>query len=159
MLLAASRVALASGGAAALAAAARSTDLPCAFHEAGHTILATHVAEQGIPCVDGAGQLVLHGTTPTLLKFTTITPRENPAKGVWYIGETKLTTRWRHMPEHARWQPGGAAPEPDVPQLQTSLFSEDLLAACTRKEPPRTLQTLLTVARIAYLMGGCAARA
>lgn len=140
-----------AGTSAALAIGARSTDLPCAMHEAGHAIFALHVAERGIPCREG--RLVLHGTTPTLLKYVTITPRQTD-KGVVYLGETKLTTRWRHMQGHAQWQPGCTALCSGEPKLQSDMLSDDLVRACTSTGPPRTLLTLLTVARIGYLMGG-----
>ena len=38
-----------------------------------------------------------------LLRFATIEPRTTP-KGVTYLGETKLTIRWRHMSRHVEWQ-------------------------------------------------------
>jgi hypothetical protein len=133
-----------SVGGVGLAIAWRSQDLPVAFHEAGHAIVALHLAEDGVS--HGQGRLQLFGTSPTLLRFTTITPRTTD-KGVRYLGETKLTTRWRHMGDHAHWEAVGPG---ESLQMQTQLFS-DVFTSCAT-EPRLTL----TLGRIAYLMGGCA---
>ena len=119
----------------------RATRVPVAYHEAGHAIVALHLAEDGMACADGTLRLV--GSTPSLLRFATVTPRETD-KGQRYIGETKLARRWRHMSSYTSWVAGagGAAPRVDVP------------APHAPGEPPRAL---LLLARIAYLMGGRAA--
>ena len=143
------RVAAVGAGGVGLAVVSRSFDLPVAFHEAGHAVVALHTAREGVP--SRLGQLNLHGTTPTLLRFTTIKPRTTE-KGVLYLGETKLTTRWKHMHMHARWELAAQDLPAEVPQMRLELFSDAEFPAGGQ---PRMM---LTLARIAYLMGGCAQR-
>ena len=135
-------------GGMALAVAFRAPDIPIAYHEAGHTLVALHLAQDGVR--SSSGRLTLHGTSPTLLRFTTIVPRTTE-KGVRYLGETKLTSRWRHMHTHAHWDADGAdGALPGTPQLSIELFA-NTSEACTEAQQPRMT---LTLARIAYLMGG-----
>lgn len=128
----------------------KACQVPCAVHEAGHTILALHVAERGLACSEG--RLVLHGCSSTLLKYVTITPRFNGAKSTWYLGETKLSTRWRHMHEHARWVPFCAA---SVGEGEPQLRSDDVAHRCEDASSPHAVLSMLVFARIAYLLGGC----
>ena len=131
----------ASLGSVGLAAVAAER-LPTAFHEAGHATVATHFAEAGVPCDNGwCGHFKGH---PPLLRYATITPRVTP-KGQNYLGETKLTARWRHMSERFSWTARSPNASPPV------LVCGELIGTAQ----PQT--AILGLARITYLMGGRAA--
>ncbi|KAL1499162.1 hypothetical protein AB1Y20_013673 [Prymnesium parvum] len=151
---------LAVGGVAGGLAAFRALDAPTAYHEAGHTIVALHLAQDGMPCAGSHGKLQLSGVSPTLLKFTTITPRTTE-KGVVYLGETKLTTRWRHMRHHAEWIPSDGQRHSDSPRLLCAALhppagegEEGGGGVAARCLANVTQQTPVDIARIAYLLGG-----
>ena len=110
-----------------------------AFHEAGHAIVALHISESGIAAENGKrGQLT---SAPPFLRFATITPRKTE-KGQYYIGETKLTIRWRDMAQHVQWEPCGSQHDA-APVLGLSF--------CKWLDAPTAL---LSLARMTYLMGG-----
>ena len=136
-----SRVAGPLGAAAAAAAASAATIVPVAYHEAGHTILAHAVSESGVRC-GSAGKLSFTNNSPSLVKFTTIVPRRTP-KGQYYVGETKLTVRWRHMSESLHFTRGASS----------STTNAILRPPDGDGEPA----SLLTLTRLAYLFGGRAA--
>lgn len=111
--------------------------VPTAYHEAGHSIVAHHLATTELT---PSGHAL---TPPPQLRFTTIVPRVT-AKGATYIGETKLTVRWRHLQVQQRSTLTAAAAQPTL-QLPTT--------PCEGTEQ----HAYLTAARISYLMGGRAA--
>lgn len=131
--------AAAIGGSALLA-----ERLSLAFHEAGHSIVAVHFSESGVHTDGGRGHFV---DAQPMLRFATIVPRVTD-KGKRYLGETKLMVRWRDMRSHVRWiakaSPADFAPAP-TPRLKCSAVN----AAASPE-----LETVLGLARIAYLFGG-----
>ena len=136
------RGAFVGGAAAAAAAASAATIVPVAYHEAGHTILAHAVSESGVRC-GSAGKLSFTNNSPSLVKFTTIVPRRTP-KGQFYVGETKLTVRWRHMSDALQFTPGKSSQSTDA--ILRPLDGDGEQTA-----------SLLTLTRLAYLFGGRAA--
>lgn len=119
--------------------------LPTAFHEAGHATVADHVAETGVNTDKGwVGHFF--GSRP-LLRYATITPRVTE-KGQYYLGETKLTVRWRDMSPHLRWS---ATTETTATEASTSDLPPTLECSSVVAECPAILPSL---ARIAYLFGG-----
>lgn len=147
------RCAVMVGAGGCLGAAYRARDLPVAFHEAGHVILALHLAEDGMPCPHVYRKLQLHDTTPTLLKFVTIIPRMTD-KGILYLGETKLTTRWRDMHEHAAWGATEHGEILKIPQLRASMLRPPDAPDRLLEAPP---QVAINLARMCYLLAGRAA--
>lgn len=113
--------------------------VPVAFHEAGHAVVACHIGEAGIRSDSGWRGNVQ--TAVPLLRYVTITPRQT-AKGQLYMGETKLTVRWRDMPERLTW--ARCCGRDDAKPLLNAAGVEDAAG-------------LLGLARIAYLFGGRAA--
>jgi hypothetical protein len=135
----------AAGGAGlslAAGAALKAGDVPLSYHEAGHTIVAHHLEEAGVFCSDGA-KATFVGRRP-LLRFTTIVPRTTD-KGQRYVGETKLTVRWRDMASHVAWSQAKAGGGGDAAAALGAADVHDGHAA------------RLVLARIAYLFGGRAA--
>ena len=95
---------LAAGGAGLGFAAVHAPKVPTAFHEAGHSVVAFHMDKAGIAVDEKTtGTIIAAQRALPLLRFATIEPRTTP-KGVTYLGETKLTIRWRHMSRHVEWQ-------------------------------------------------------
>ena len=136
-----------AGGLGVLGATATVAErLPTAFHEAGHATVADHVAETGVNTDKGwVGHFF--GSRP-LLRYATITPRVTE-KGQYYLGETKLTVRWRDMSPHLRWSATTATTATTVSstsELPPTLECSSVVAEC-----PAILPSL---ARIAYLFGG-----
>ena len=117
--------------------------VPVAFHEAGHAVVASHVGESGI-CASNGCTGRLPGCTP-MLRYATITPRQTE-KGQTYLGETKLTLRWRDMPKHVLWD-----------QTRNDRSGEGPLLASSSEGRDDDPAALLGLARIAYLFGGRAA--
>ena len=72
---------------------------------------------------------------------STVTPRRTD-KGQLYMGETKLTVRWRDMPERMRWE--------RVDRAEGAAGSR-LAPFCDALDEP---VALLGLARITYLFGG-----
>ena len=103
--------------------------------------MAHAVSESGVRC-GSAGKLSFTNNSPSLVKFTTIVPRRTP-KGQYYVGETKLTVRWRHMSDALQFTSA------------TALKSTDAIL----QPPPGDDKpaSLLTLTRLAYLFGGRAA--
>lgn len=164
--------------AAGLAAAGLSTlillrkveELPIAYHEAGHSVMAVHYESSGVCAAAAAGEAIhFHAGaagSPALLRFATIVPRETP--NGHYVGETKLSVRWRHMADHAEWSAAGhstaasmagrscAAPlldlrPVDVPRERRVPGS----GGCDTSHMDQSDRPLaLLGARLAYLMGG-----
>lgn len=133
------RVAATAGVAAVAGTAALASklaDVRTAYHEAGHAVVAEHLA-RGISC--RCGDEVVKGSlsVPHLLRFATVVPRTTE-KGQRYVGETKLVLRWRDMLPHVQWRLRDDAAAP--------------LLAC--EELGGTPAAMLTQARIAYLFGG-----
>ena len=76
------------------------------------------------------------------MKFTTIVPRRT-TKGQYYVGETKLTVRWRHMSDALQFTSG-----------KSSQSTDAILRPPDGDGEPASL---LTLTRLAYLFGGRAA--
>jgi len=141
--------------------------LPTAFHEAGHAIVAIHIAESGVAADNGC-QASFVGEKP-MLRYCTITPRIT-AKGQHYLGETKLTVRWRDMASHLHWASAASSTtEAPAPSAATAVTGSGVgaLSSSARCEASRTptlacvalseaLQpaALTSLARITYLFGG-----
>ena len=109
--------------------------LPTAYHEAGHSIVAHHLAQQALT---PRGHVLAPAPQ---LRFTTIVPRVTD-KGVSYAGETKLVVRWRHLEVRQQDMPSSTVDA--QPMLQLPMLPNDGM------EP----HAYLSVARIAYLFGG-----
>lgn len=131
----------------------KSEELPIAYHEAGHSIMAVHYATRGVAAATPTGWHSFRVLPQPLLRFATVVPRNAPS-GL-YVGETKLSVRWRHMADHVVWCREASGD----PALLVALDFRDLdLAAASRADdapsygPDR--QRVLLCARIAYLMGG-----
>jgi hypothetical protein len=73
--------------------------LQLAFHESGHAIAGAHLGTHGL--IQQQEHLCTIATPWPLLRYATIKPRQH--KGMTYLGETKLTVRWRDMHKHVRW--------------------------------------------------------
>ena len=110
--------------------------LPTAYHEAGHSIVALHLAQRALT---PRGHVLAPAPQ---LRFTTIVPRVTD-KGVRYAGETKLVVRWRDL---------------EVQQQEVSTSTADAQPVLQLPPPPPCDGTephaYLSVARIAYLFGG-----
>ena len=113
--------------------------LPVAFHEAGHAVVALHLLEAGVVADGGCKHGRLVDAAP-MLRFCTVTPRQT-SKGQTYMGETKLTVRWRDMHEHVHWQAASSS----------SSSSNNAPSLAGTNDAPAAL---LGLARIAYLFGG-----
>jgi len=136
-------------------------ELPVAYHEAGHSVMAVHYASSGASALTlGSPPLHLCVDKANLLRFATVVPRETP-NGL-FIGETKLSVRWRHMGHHAVWSAwdatvtaaaagasSAAAPVLDLRPVRVCPSSQN---DGGEEQPDRRI-TLLG-ARIAYLLGG-----
>ena len=110
--------------------------LPTAYHEAGHSIVAHHLAQRALT---PRGHVLAPAPQ---LRFTTIVPRVTD-KGVRYAGETKLIVRWRDLEVLQRQMPTSTADAQPMLQLPPP-------PPCDGMEP----HAYLSVARIAYLFGG-----
>ena len=112
-----------------------------AFHEAGHSLIAVHFADSGLHSDQGKS-LRFTIATP-ILRFATITPRVT-SKGQNYLGETKLTVRWRDMHSHVECSAAKLAPPPSTttPILQSAALGAG------------DTSWLVGFARMAYLFGG-----
>ena len=134
--------------------------LPTAFHEAGHAIVAVHIADAGI-ATDCGRRGCFAGAAP-LLRYATITPRVT-AKGQHYLGETKLTVRWRDMHTHLSWTADDGAhalADHDTSTSNRGLAAstgEPTLACAALVGTTECASAMVGLARIAYLMGGRAA--
>ena len=130
------KVACSAGGLfAAAIALERLETLPTAYHEAGHSIMAHHLAHQTLT---PRGHVLAPAPK---LRFTTIVPRVTD-KGVRYAGETKLIVRWRHLEVRQQDMSTRTADAQPVLQLPTP--------PCDGMEP----HAYLSVARMSYLFGG-----
>jgi len=99
-----------AGSASVLALLRKAEEYPIAFHEAGHSVVASHLEFCGLDARTAAGERHrgrLRIEAPSLVRFATIVPRVTA--GGEYVGETKLTVRWRHMAAHTDWEPGAPA--------------------------------------------------
>ena len=110
--------------------------LPTAYHEAGHSIVAHHLAQRALT---PRGHVLAPAPQ---LRFTTIVPRVTD-KGVRYAGETKLVVRWRDLEVQRQDVPTSTADAQPMLQLPPPPPSDGM-------EP----HAYLSVARIAYLFGG-----
>ena len=110
--------------------------LPTAYHEAGHSIVAHHLAQRALT---PRGHVLAPAPQ---LRFTTIVPRVTD-KGVRYAGETKLVVRWRDLEVQRQEVPISTADAQPMLQLPPPPPSDGM-------EP----HAYLSVARIAYLFGG-----
>ena len=110
--------------------------LPTAYHEAGHSIVAHHLAQRALT---PRGHVLAPAPQ---LRFTTIVPRVTD-KGVRYAGETKLVVRWRDLEVQRQEVPISTADAQPMLQLPPPPPSHGM-------EP----HAYLSVARIAYLFGG-----
>jgi hypothetical protein len=103
-------VGLAAAGLSTLTVLRKVEELPIAYHEAGHSVMAVHYESSGV-CAAASASGLMHfrvgaaDSPAALLWFATIVPRQT-AHG-HYIGETKLSVRWRHMADHAEWSAAG----------------------------------------------------
>ena len=122
--------------------------LPLAFHEAGHAILGYHFGDAGFVCEGMHGSIALQGSAPTLLRYATIQPRKH--KGSTYLGETKLSVRWRDMHEHVQWRDEDSHASAQPILLLSSLGN----TASTVTHVP---SAAVGLARMAYLLAGRAA--
>lgn len=153
---AASRVGVATASTIALAYVGQR--LPTAFHEAGHAIIGVHLGECGIACDDGSRGVIVAPTGP-LLRFATVTPRTTVKEQV-YLGETKLTVRWRDMARHVTWRRAdSSAPSvsPPMPVLQSSTVVSpggSGSGSCTVGQDGSGPSAKLALARVTYLLGG-----
>ena len=99
-----------AGSASVLIMLRKAEEYPIAFHEAGHSVVASHLEFCGLDARTAAGERHrgrLRIEAPSLVRFATIVPRVTAAGE--YVGETKLTVRWRHMAAHTDWEPGAPA--------------------------------------------------
>mmetsp|Transcript_47897 Transcript_47897/g.159638 ORF Transcript_47897/g.159638 Transcript_47897/m.159638 type:complete len:372 (-) Transcript_47897:73-1188(-) len=159
--------AAAAGSASVLTLLRKAEEYPIAFHEAGHSVVASHLEFCGLDARTATGERHrgrLRIEAPSLVRFATIVPRVTAAGE--YVGETKLTVRWRHMAAHTDWEPGtGAGGEGSEAQAASS----DGPAASSGGPTPPILDLravshegdpaaqVLLAARLAYLLGGRAA--
>ncbi len=140
-LRAARLAAAASTAGVAVVAVERASVAPVAYHEAGHALLAAHIADDGLVCSTSRARFTPAEGHPELLRFATIVPRVTE-KGQTYMGETKLTVRWRNMHDHLAWAPRDASGDGDGVAV----------LGCVGLDT--TPATMLTLARIAYLCAG-----
>ena len=116
-----------------------------AVHEAGHAVIGLHLAQSGVRCDDGHTGTV-HGVSPTLLKYATITPRTTE-DGRLYAAETKLAVRWRHMCHHFVWSVHKADMQAE-PVLQCRELQQEL------KQAELTPLGRIALCRIVFYMAG-----
>ena len=128
------------------ASATAAERLPTAFHEAGHAMVAVHIEEAGV-ITDNGWAARFAGPRP-MLRYATITPRVT-AKGQHYLGETKLTVRWRDMAAHLPWAAATASTSPQA-LMPPTLTTHSCGTLADRLEPA----ALTSIARITYLFGG-----
>ena len=129
--------------------------VPIAYHEAGHAVVACHLGEAGLRSDNGICGNVVNvrdGAAMPMLRYATITPRYTP-KGQLYMGETKLTLRWRDMPGHLTWVRGGGggSSRSSSSAVDSGKGSGSPVLQASGLEEPTAL---LGLARIAYLFGG-----
>jgi hypothetical protein len=150
----AGRVGVATASAVALAYVGQR--LPTAFHEAGHAIIGVHLGECGITCDDGShGDIDARPPGP-LLRFATVTSRTT-AKGQVYLGETKLTVRWRDMPRYVRWHhvdPSASSSSSPVLQKGTVVLPDSSSGSHGAEQDGAGPSATLALARVTYLLGG-----
>ena len=151
-----------AGGGSLVVAATLADKIPVAIHESGHTIVGRHFHENGIRCrIDDShchfGTITTAAGQP-LVRYATITPRVTQ-KQQTYLGETKLTLKWRDMHRHLRWQQQLAEAAGSSGSKANANASDDasppVLACGSLATTPAAMQGL---ARMAYLMGGRAAQ-
>ena len=142
-------------------AATLADKIPVAIHESGHTIVGKHFHDSGISCkIDDnhfqSGTITVAGQP--LVRYATITPRVTE-KQQTYLGETKLTIKWRDMHQNLRWQQQLAEAAGSSGSKANANASDDapppVLACGSLATTPAAMQGL---ARMAYLMGGRAAQ-
>ena len=150
-----------TAGVGATLALFKSETLLVAYHEAGHCILAQHLEASGVRC-SGGWHGKLSPPSPPLLRFATVVPRVTD-RGVQYMGETKLTVRWRHMHLHSHWWCGEEVGEcalegGDVAQTPSLMIGEQLLQQVAAAELPANsggiVGALLLLSRLSFCMGG-----
>lgn len=115
--------------------------LQLAFHESGHAIAGAHLGTHGL--IQQQEHLCTIATPWPLLRYATIKPRQH--KGMTYLGETKLTVRWRDMHKHVRW--GQRGDDGGVPPLLPCSHARV-------EEAGEPLTMPLKLARMSYLLAG-----